>query len=109
MKTFKYILKKHIPERGFPLINEFYDECHRFATKQEIKKYGIHKFHKIGILIPQHPHELLGTNKPSRRTYVSEIVPEKPEWEREEVGYHEDQEALCIERKIKAKRRRQNK
>lgn len=95
----KYKVKKHISTEGYPLNSKDYAECHKFATQQEIKKFGIHHFHKLGILIPQHPTELLGTNKPSGKLYVSSIVPSNPHWEREEVAYHEEQESLCLKRK----------
>ena len=97
MKNYK--LKSHIPARGYPLTSKDYEECHKFATQQEIKKFGIHKFHRLGILIPQHSHELLGSNKPDGEIDVSMIVPKHPLWEREEVRYHEQKEAECLEKK----------
>ena len=95
----KVVLKKHIPAKGYPLTDKDYEECHKYATRMEIKKFGIHHFHKLGILIPQHPHELLGRNLPSGEIDVSRIVPPHPKWEREEVIYHEKKEAECIARK----------
>lgn len=95
----KYKLKRHIPIKGYPLTSKDYEDCHKFATRQEIKKFGIHKFHKLGILIPLHQHELLGTNKPSGEIDVSMIVPKHPFWEREEVAYHEKQEVECLKKK----------
>ncbi len=112
-----YKLKKHIWESGYPigsplykkhpahvypLTNKYYLECHKFATQQEIKKFGLHHFHQLGGLIPSHPDELLGDNTRRGKIYVSMVVPENPHWKREEVRYHEEQEAICIKKKIEA-------
>ena len=96
MKNYK--LKKHIEAKGYPLTSENYTECHREATRKEIEKFGLHKFHKLGILIPQHPKDLLGTNDIKGNIYISLLVPEKY---REEVEYHEKCESKCLRRKHK--------
>jgi len=93
-----YKVLKHVHINGYPVTSKYYPECHLKATRDEIKKFGIHKFRQLGILIPLHPKEYLGSNDVHGNLFVSKIVPKKF---REEVAYHECVESRCLLRKRK--------
>ncbi len=110
----KYKIKKHIIERGYPIGSPKYEirhattypltdknflECHAEASKKEKKKFGTRKFHSLTRLIHSYRNELLGDNSITGKIYISSIVPEYPLWKRNEVAYHEQQEATCLKKK----------
>lgn len=96
MKNKEYELKKYIPIKGYPLTYKDYPICHKEATKKEIEKFGLHKFHQLAGIILSHPDELLGTSNLYGKIFVSDVVPKKF---REQVHFHEKQEVRCFSRK----------
>src|SRR3989304_6455687 len=93
----KYILKKKLPLRPY---SKEESECHKYATKKEIEKFGIKKFRKVMVLIPQNPDDMIGENT-HKNIYISKVVPEKPAFLREEIYYHEKMEQMCLKNKRK--------
>lgn len=92
-KKNNYKLKKHITLKGYPITSKDYPICHREAIKKEIERFGLHKFHQLGGLIPSHSDELFGTNTQRGHIFVSSVVPKKF---RDEVYFHEKQEMKCL-------------